>query len=141
MNQECCFPVVAIIPSLNPDSKLPEVVDGLFSVGFTDVLLVDDGSRAECRPIFDALAEQKGCTVLHHDVNRGKGRALKTAFSYYLENFDKATYCGVVTADADGQHLPQDIYLTVAAICPEGGYLLPKRLRIRDCPCIGNPKL
>lgn len=111
------FPVVAVIPSLNPDDKLPQTVDGLFRVGFTDIILVDDGSRPDCKPIFDALGERSGCTVLHHGENRGKGRALKTAFAYYLEQFDPGVYSGVVTADADGQHLPEDIYQTAKTLC------------------------
>ena len=117
MRSDSLFPVVAVIPSLNPDDKLPKTVDGLFQAGFTDVLLVDDGSRSDCQPIFDELGKKAGCTVLHHEVNCGKGRALKTAFSYYLERFDTRVYFGVVTADADGQHLPEDIYQTARRIC------------------------
>ena len=40
--------------------------------------------------------------ILHHEVNKGKGRALKTAFKYVLDNIPEAI--GVVTADSDGQH-------------------------------------
>jgi glycosyltransferase involved in cell wall biosynthesis len=43
--------------------------------------------------------------VLTHEVNRGKGAALKTAFKWYMENRDGL---GVVTADGDGQHKPED---------------------------------
>lgn len=110
MNHDRIFPVVALIPSLNPDEKLPQTVKGLFEAGFSHVLLIDDGSRRDCQPIFEELALLPGCTVLHHEVNKGKGRALKTGFAYYLENFDQNTFTGVVTADADGQHLPEDIY-------------------------------
>jgi len=110
MNQINTFPVVALIPSLNPDEKLPQTVKGLFEAGFSHVLLVDDGSRQDCQPIFEELVLLPGCTVLHHDVNKGKGRALKTGFAYYLENYDQNVFVGVVTADADGQHLPEDIY-------------------------------
>lgn len=117
MESDSLFPVVAVIPSLNPDDKLLKTVDGLFRAGFTDVLLVDDGSRQDCQSIFAELEKRKGCAVLHHDVNRGKGRALKTAFSYYLEKYDIHIYQGVVTADADGQHLPEDIYQTAKVIC------------------------
>ena len=76
------FPVVAIIPSLNPDNKLPEVIEGLFSCGFSDIILVDDGSRAECQNIFEQLATLPGCVVLHHGENKGKGRALKSGFPF-----------------------------------------------------------
>lgn len=113
-------PVVPVIPSLNPDEKLISVVDGLFTCGFDDVIVVDDGSRQDCQPIFDQLQTRPGCIVLHHGENKGKGRALKTAFSYYLENYDLQQYVGVVTADADGQHLPEDIKSTAERIIPDG---------------------
>ena len=44
--------------------------------------------------------------------NRGKGHALKTGFEYILNNTNESI--GVVTADADGQHLVKDI-LSIAA--------------------------
>ncbi len=110
MKEQDIFPVVALIPSLNPDEKLTQTVSGLFEAGFSHVLLVDDGSKQDCQPIFDRLAALPGCTVLHHEVNKGKGRALKTGFQYYLEHYDQSVFSGVVTADADGQHLPEDIY-------------------------------
>ncbi len=110
------FPVVGIIPSLNPDEKLKQTVEGLLKAGFTDLIVVDDGSRQDCQSIFGDLSRLPGCCVLHHPENRGKGRALKTGFSYYLNHYDQDFFCGVVTADADGQHLPKDIYETALAV-------------------------
>lgn len=110
------FPIVVIIPSLNPDNKLIEVVNNLFAAGFSDLLIVDDGSRQDCKKIFSELTKKSGCVVLHHEQNKGKGRALKTAFSYYLENYDPEKYYGIVTADADGQHLPKDIFRSAKAL-------------------------
>ena len=49
-----------------------------------------------------------GCTVLTHEVNKGKGRALKTAFGYVREALPELQ--GVITIDGDGQHLTKDIY-------------------------------
>lgn len=109
MNEKCTYPVLAIIPSLNPDEKLINTVTTLIKEGFTDILLVDDGSKKECRHFFEKLSLLSEVTVLTHKKNRGKGAALKTAFKYYLENYDLTEYCGVVTADADGQHLAEDI--------------------------------
>lgn len=110
------FPVVCIIPSLNPDEKFINTVHGIFAAGFTDLIVVDDGSRESCQYYFEEVSSIAGCTVLHHEINRGKGRALKTAFAYYLEHYDQARYIGVVTADADGQHLPEDIRKTAEAL-------------------------
>ncbi len=43
--------------------------------------------------------------VLRHEINRGKGGALKTGFAWAMTNgFD-----GVITLDADGQHLATEI--------------------------------
>ena len=45
--------------------------------------------------------------VIHHEQNQGKGAALKTGFKVYLEHFPESG--AVITADADGQHRPEDI--------------------------------
>lgn len=108
--------VVVIIPSLNPDAQLETVVSGLQTNGFTRILLVDDGSREDCRPIFDRLRQNPACTVLEHKINRGKGCALKTAFTHYLSIQKAEELVGVVTADADGQHLPEDIRRTAQVL-------------------------
>ena len=34
-------------------------------------------------------AKNKECIVLNHEINRGKGCALKTAFTYYKEKLNK----------------------------------------------------
>lgn len=99
---------VIIIPALNPDDKLVEYVRELIDNGFKNILVVDDGSRAEKKSIFMEIEKYKECTVLYHAINMGKGRALKNAFNYYLINFS-GDYKGVITADSDGQHTVQDV--------------------------------
>lgn len=71
--------VSVIIPSLNPDEKLVTVVDSLIRKGFGDIVLVNDGSDESHMWPFEKVGAYKECTILTHDVNRGKGRALKTA--------------------------------------------------------------
>ncbi len=99
--------VTIMIPSLNPDEKMVRTVQGLVEEGFTDILVVNDGSGDEFLKPFETVAAMPGVTVLTHEVNKGKGRAMKTAFAYILEN--RPETAGVVTVDADGQHLPKDI--------------------------------
>lgn len=99
--------VTIILPSLDPDEKFLNVVTGLVREGFEDIVIVNDGSKAENLPWFERAAEMPGCTVLTHEVNKGKGRALKTAFEYVNENRPHSQ--GVVTIDGDGQHLLADI--------------------------------
>lgn len=99
--------MMIVIPAYQPDEKLTGVVDTLIEKTSFPIVVVDDGSSESCQPLFDALAKKAQVTVLHHEVNRGKGAALKTAFQYIYENRPEAE--GVITADADGQHLPVDI--------------------------------
>ena len=99
--------ISVVLPSLDPDEKLNAVIDGLLEYGFTDIILVNDGSKPEKLSIFtDAAAAHPEIHLLHHQVNRGKGAALKTAFAWFLENRPDAY--GVVTVDGDNQHHPAD---------------------------------
>ena len=99
--------VSVVLPSLDPDEKLTAVIDGLLEYGFTHIILVNDGSKAENLHYFeDAAAQHPEITLLHHQVNRGKGAALKTAFAWFLEN--RPDSLGVVTVDGDNQHHPED---------------------------------
>ena len=99
--------VSVIIPSLDPDEKLVEVVRGLTAAGFDDIIIVNDGSAPERLRYFDEAAACGGVTLLTHDENKGKGRALKTALAWLAEN--RPAIVGAVTADSDGQHTPEDI--------------------------------
>ena len=101
--------VSVVIPSYDPDEKLGETVGELIAAGFDDVIVVDDGSREDTKKYFPA--EDEHVTVLRHEVNRGKGAALKTAFRYILDNRPDALGC--VTADSDGQHRTDDIIACV----------------------------
>lgn len=97
--------ICAAVPSLNPDTKLLDVVKGLREKGFTHIILVNDGSTEST--YFDML-KGDDCVVLTHEVNKGKGRAMKTAMEYYLKNY--ARICdGMVFCDGDNQHSSEDI--------------------------------
>ena len=36
--------ISVVLPSLDPDEKLTAVIDGLLQYGFTDIILIHDGS-------------------------------------------------------------------------------------------------
>lgn len=95
-----------IIPSLSPDERLVTLVQQLKEEGFERILVVNDGSSEEYDSFFER-AGQCGAEVVRHVVNQGKGRALKTAFHYVLQNWKECT--GVATIDSDGQHAVKDI--------------------------------
>jgi glycosyltransferase involved in cell wall biosynthesis len=96
-----------VIPALNPMLNLVGFVREILERGVPQVIVVNDGSDSSYNDIFREIEQQKHCIVLKHKMNCGKGRALKTAFSYFIEHY--AYLDGVVTADADGQHAVGDI--------------------------------
>jgi len=90
---------VVVIPALNPPKSLLSYLRQMQAKGFERIVIVDDGSRTDKLPLF-ARAERLGCVVLHHEENRGKGQALKTAFSYYLAHCAGESD-GILTVDVD----------------------------------------
>lgn len=104
---ESYYGIPVIIPAYEPDEKLLILLNHLKEAGIRNMIVVDDGSGSDYQTLFARAEATEGCTVLHHAVNLGKGRALKTAFNACLLRFP--TQCGCVTADSDGQHTPEDI--------------------------------
>ncbi len=94
-----------IIPAYKPDEKLLGLLARFKDNDAFAPVVVDDGSGADYRAIFDALPA--GVTLLRHPQNRGKGAALKTAFAHVLAHMPQCDQA--VTADADGQHRYEDI--------------------------------
>jgi len=117
--------ITVVVPSYKPDEKLINTITGIIAAGFTDVCVVDDGGGKNYNRVFDKVRELPECTVLVHEVNRGKGAALKTAFEYIAEN--RPECLGVVTADGDGQHLPKDILSCAEAMCEKECAILGSR--------------
>lgn len=96
-----------VLPSLDPNEKFKGVVEELIGSGFEHIVIVNDGSDAEHLHWFEEAAAHEQCTVLTHEVNRGKGRGLKDGFAYVAEKLPEVK--GVITIDGDGQHLTRDI--------------------------------
>ncbi len=107
--------MAVLVPAYQPDGRLVGLVDVLRGM-FRHVVVVDDGSTG-CEALFDAVRERVDA-VLVHPRNLGKGAALKTGFAWVLENLPGT---GVVTADADGQHAPEDILRVADAMAGRTG--------------------
>ena len=95
--------IVVLVPAYNPDEKMIDFINQL-DKDFEHIVVVNDGCDSSFDKIFDAVKEK--ATIIKHEVNKGKGRALKTGFGYIKDNLSDAY--GVVTVDADGQHTPED---------------------------------
>ena len=99
-----------IIPALNPTQALTELVAQLRRAGFANIVVINDGSSADTRNAFLAVAEL-GARLIEFERNRGKGAALKAGFEHAI----KAGFRFAITVDADGQHLPADIVAVARA--------------------------
>lgn len=117
---------IVVIPAYQPSEILIHLATDVLAVGY-GVVVVDDGSSPDKQWIFKKLETMPDVVVLHHPENIGKGAALKTAFRYIRELRDPTTY--IVTMDADGQHLPDDMEQTIMTARLHPGSLV---LGVRD---------
>jgi glycosyltransferase involved in cell wall biosynthesis len=92
--------IVAALPAYNEEKSIAKVTIGV-SRQVDKVLVVDDGSSDATAEI----AEKLGAIVIRHERNLGKGAALRTMFQWARTNNVDI----MVTLDADGQHLPEEI--------------------------------
>lgn len=73
---------VILIPALDPPSVFLQYIGELIAVGYDSLIVVDDGSKD--KTIFNKIKHYPEVTVLTHEKNFGKGKALRTGLDYYL---------------------------------------------------------
>ena len=125
--------IAIIIPSYEPTEKLPALVKSLRKILSNLIVIVDDGSNLEkCGTFFKEATDCENVVLLRLNENKGKGCALKTAISYCLEH----KIPGVITADCDGQHVPEDIFRCMEALVesPESLILGCRDFRQKNVP-------
>ncbi len=106
--------MIVVIPAYEPDLKLLGVVkDFQEQAPSFPIVIVNDGSSTKCDSLFTEAEAIPNVTVLRHPQNRGKGAALKTAYAYIAEHYPAVE--GILTVDADGQHLIGDSLRVVEA--------------------------
>lgn len=93
-----------VLPAYNEEKKLKIVLDRLVKcIPYEQIIIVDDASNDETFKI--ATNYNKKMCILRHDLNLGKGAAMKTGCEAAL----KLGADVIVTMDADDQHNPADI--------------------------------
>jgi len=96
--------VAVVVPAYNEEDNigavLPRIPSSVCGVE-TAVLVVDDGSRDRTGDV----ARAHGAAVARHVINRGGGAALRTGYRLMSDSQSLV----VVTLDADGQHLPEEM--------------------------------
>jgi len=99
--------ILVILPAYNEEISIGSMVH--LTRSYADkVIVVDDGSLDRTADV----ARKAGAEVIIHEVNLGKGRALKTGFETALTLGADI----IVTMDSDGQHNPAEIPKLVAPI-------------------------
>lgn len=113
---------VLLIPAYNPEKTLIDVVKSVGTDNFQATVVVNDGSDEKFDDIFRQLKEQTDVEVIEHKTNFGKGAALKTGMDYVMKKYPNSI--GIVTADADGQHDPQDIIRVGKELSENQSYMI-----------------
>jgi glycosyltransferase involved in cell wall biosynthesis len=94
-----------IMPVFNERETLREILQQVRDVELAgiekEILVVDDGSTDGSREILAEEAETANLHFFHHDTNRGKGAAVRTAI-------DHATGDMILIQDADLEYDPRD---------------------------------
>jgi glycosyltransferase involved in cell wall biosynthesis len=92
-----CLSVV--VPCYNEEATIRTLVGQVLeSPWVAQVIVVDDGSKDRSREILATLDDAR-VTVVLHEVNKGKGAALRTGFAHATADF-------VVVQDADLEYDP-----------------------------------
>ncbi|OQX51228.1 hypothetical protein B5M47_01585 [candidate division CPR3 bacterium 4484_211] len=103
--------VWVVIPAYNEESTIGGVIDSLRRGGFSNLVVVDDGSTDQTFK----TAQGKNVIVVSHPLNCGLGAALSTGFEFLRRNkVDQLE--AVITFDADGQHQVADALKVVKPI-------------------------
>src|SRR6266852_2454174 len=106
--------VAVLIPAYQPGEALLSLVKALAETDLATIVVVDDGSGPEFGAWFRDASACPRVLILRHAVNLGKGAALKTGLNHVLCELPHVA--AVVTADADGQHHPEDVCRVAKAV-------------------------
>ena len=102
--------LTVVMPVYNEVEHIEKIVQAVLAVKVDkELVIVDDCSKDGTRDKLAAIAKLPGVRVLYHDVNQGKGAALRTGFA-------AATGDLVLVQDADLEYDPQEYPTLLAPI-------------------------
>jgi glycosyltransferase involved in cell wall biosynthesis len=95
-----------VVPCYNEEATIQSLIDlVLNSPWVAEIIVVDDGSKDRSREILASIDNAKVRVVLH-EVNQGKGAALRTGFKHATSEY-------VIVQDADLEYDPSEYPLVL----------------------------
>lgn len=99
-----------VMPVYNEVEHIEKIVHAVLAVPIDkELVIVDDGSKDGTREKLVSMAKLPGVRLLHHEVNLGKGAALRTGFAAAAGDL-------VLVQDADLEYDPQEYPKLLAPI-------------------------
>lgn len=106
--------IVFLIRTYNEGTRIRSVIEKIFAAGFSNILVIDDGSTDGTTEVLRDLIETR-ISYVRHAVNRGGGAALETGFEFIRRFHSTYNWQYVITFDADDQHDIADVGLFISA--------------------------
>ena len=104
------FLLSVVIPVFNEAQTIEQVMARVRATELPlEMILVDDGSTDGTRDVLQRVAHAEDCRVILHDVNQGKGAAVRTGLAAARGDV-------VVIQDADMEYDPRDLRLLLQPI-------------------------
>jgi glycosyltransferase involved in cell wall biosynthesis len=106
-----CMKISVVIPCYNEEATIRKIVDRVKKspINLHEIIIVDDCSRDGTRELLKGWADDERIKIHYHDVNQGKGAALRTGFK-------KVSGEVIIIQDADLEYDPKEYPLLMEPI-------------------------
>ena len=104
-NEDIAPCLTVVVPAFNEASSIGTVIERVLAQRpVKEIVVVDDASRDKTWDVLQPFASNPRVKLLRHEVNQGKGAALRTGF-------EKANGDFVIVQDADLEYDPQEYHV------------------------------